>query len=115
MIPTTANYEHKLRRLEAEAMEVRQNTRTIELEGGPFDGQTARIKQSNAHFASTVPETVAKEYPPIEFDGVPNVPEQLAFLAYYSKKRENVYAFEEIKVYKRSRPNMEYPFGYERV
>lgn len=115
MVHVTPNKKNTLDFYKRRVDEIEASTKHVTLDGGPFDNSPVRISEQYSHFASTVPESLAKKYPPLEFDGVPDVPEPLVFVAEYQPKTRNIYAFEGIQVYKQTNHNKDYPLGYERV
>jgi len=115
MVHVTPNKKNTLDYYERRVKEIEVSTKHVTLEGGPFDNCPVRISTQYEHFASTIPETIAVNYPPLEFDGVPDIPEPMVFVAEYRPKTRNIYSFEAIRVYKQTNHNQDYPLGYERV
>ena len=111
----TPNRKTALEYHEQKAQEVKNETKRVSLKGGPFDGQVVRIKSRYMHFATTVPEFVAEMYPPFEFDGIPDLPEELTFVAYYDNLGQKQFSFKEIRVYKQNKDGLNFPYGYEKL
>lgn len=115
MLQLTPDKSNELRYLERQAQEIRAQTKEIELLEGPFHGSKGRIRKYFDHFATTLPADIAENYRPLEFDGVPDVPEPLTFVAVYSPMNDSKFVFEEIQVWKQTDEGSSFPLGHEKV
>jgi len=109
----TPNKQSELGWLESQAESIRRNTRVVSLRGGPFDGYDVRIKSTFQHFATTIPENIAENYPPFEFDGT--LGNNVTYIARYEEgdvaKRfefDRVYAYEKLT-------EGRFPIGFQKV
>jgi len=122
MIETTPNKKSTFQFHEEQAERIRRDTKRVELHGGPFDGHVARIRRYYQHYATTVPGFVAENWPPFEFDGLPEISPDVKYIAVYSNESDmnstkdtEQFTFDEVRAYKQTQPHKNYPFGYERV
>jgi len=107
----------ELQYLKDRVREIESETKEVELVNGPFHGKKVRIKEYRNCYNTSIPQALAEKFPPLEFDGVPDVPEDLVFTAVYkaASSGSNQFVFQGVVVWKKTEPNKEYPYGYERV
>ena len=115
MLPTTNDYRGLLQFYEHESEKIREETREVALRGGPFDGQHPWIKDYFRHFVTSIPSHVAENYPPFEFDELPDVEEPVTYVAVYrTEGHKDEMDFQGVKAAKKTGTSS-YPHGHEEI
>jgi len=108
----TPNKQSNLQWLESQAETIRRDTKVVSLRGGPFDGYDVRIKSMFNHFATTVPEAIAKNYPPFEFDGTLGA--DVDYVVRYEIELAAEFDFDRVYAYENVSQGR-FPIGFQKI